>query len=80
MKANTPNPVISKVRVTPSKEQIALIKDQLIGSRLVYEGLEYAGLHYNTLFKRALKGKPIKKEQLSKIVEFCESIKNAKAA
>lgn len=80
MKTNTKIDVATKVRVTATKEQIALIKTQLVGSRMVYDALEYADIHYNTLFNRCLKGKPIKKEQLSRMVEFCESIKQAKVA
>lgn len=76
------NPVIKKikVRVTLTKEQIAFLKAELIGSRLVYQALYYADIHYNTLFKKGFKGKPIKKEQRDKLMEFCSAIKKEKAA
>lgn len=80
MKTNSKIQVSSKVRVAATKEQITLIKTQLVGSRLVYAALDYANMHYNTLFGRCLKGKAIKKEQLTKVIEFCEEIKQAKAA
>lgn len=77
---NTMNPVLKKikVKVTLTKEQIALIKNELIGSGLIYQALYYADIHYNTLFNRGLKGKPIKKEQRDKLMEFCAMVKQEK--
>lgn len=81
---NTVKHVINKkptVRVKLTKSEIALIKTELTpGSGVIYQALYYAGIHYNTLFKSALNGKAIKKDQRDKLVEFCKSVKQEKAA
>lgn len=81
---NTMKHVINKkptVRVKLTEREIALIKSELVpGSGIIYQALYYSGIHYNTLFKSALLGKPIKKEQRDKLVEFCKSVKQEKAA
>lgn len=69
-----------RVKVILNKEQITLIKTELKNSGLIYKALNYADLHYNTLYKRALVGKPIKKEQRDKLIKFCEFVKQQKAA
>lgn len=74
--------VISRitVKVSLNREQITFIKNELKDGGLTYKALSYAEIHYNTLFKRALKGKPIKKSQRDKLIRFFELVKQEKAA
>lgn len=80
MDVNKKNRMREKIKVVLTAFQISLIKQSLEDSGLVYQALNYADIHYNTLFKSALAGKPIKKEQRDRLVEFCKSVKQEKAA
>lgn len=69
-----------RLKAALTKAQIARIEKDIIGNSLLVKACIYADIHYNTL-KKALDGiSKIKVEQITKLMDFCDLVKQEKSA
>lgn len=75
--------VIPKIRLkaTLTKTQLARIEKEVITNSLLQKACTYADIHINTL-KKSLSdpSHKIKEEQITKLMEFCDLVKQQRAA
>lgn len=74
--------VIGKIQIRESftKKQLERIESELRANGCLQKAALYADIHYSTFKKAIEKGTAVKKEQIKKIMEFCDLVKQQKAA
>lgn len=75
------NQIVPKIqiRVKLTKAELAMIDREIIKAGNKQKACIYAGIHFET-FTNSLSGSKIKKEQRDKLIEFCELVKQQRAA